>query len=130
MRGSASSLLPLSELASRVKERFGAPVRSKLFRFLHLLREGASMPRRITTTANPIKRAKDPRLAGAGGVVGTVAGVASVSEDELGVAAGAVAAVSGVLTVSADAPAVTGGVVVAAAGVAVGLRERADSPFG
>jgi len=130
LRGSASALLALSELASRVKERFGAPVRSKLFRFLHLLREGASMPRRITTTANPIKSDKDPRLAGAGGVVGTAAGVLTVSADVLAVVAGVVAAASGVLTVSEDVSAVTAGVVVAAAGVADGLRERAGSRVG
>jgi hypothetical protein len=121
--------LAWSELASRVKERFGVPVRSKLFRFLHLLREGASMPRRITTTANPIKSDKDPRLAGAVGVVGTAAGVLSVSEDVLAVAAGLVAVASGALTVSADVPAVTG-VVGATAGVADGLRERAARRVG
>jgi hypothetical protein len=129
LRDSASSLLALSELASRVKERFGVPVRSKLFRFLHLLREGASMPRTITSTANPIKSDRDPRLAGAVGVVGTAAGVLSVSEDVLAVAAGVVAA-SGVLTVSEGMPAVTAGVVAAVAGVAGGLRERAGSSVG
>ena len=120
MRGSASSLLALSELA-RVKERFGAPVRSKFFRFLHLLREGTSMPRTITSMAKPIKSHRDPRLAGAVGVVGTAAGMLSVSEDVLAGAAGVVAAASGVLTVSEDVPAATAGGVGAAAGVADGL---------
>ena len=106
------------------------PVRSKLFRFLHLLREGASVPRTITSTANAIKSHKDPRLAGAVGVVGTAAGVLSVSEDVLAVVARVVAAASGVLTVSEDVPAVTAGAVGAAAGVADGLLERAGSRVG
>jgi hypothetical protein len=110
-----------SKLDSRVKERFGVPVRSKFFRFLHLLREGASVPRTITSTANAIKSHKDPRLAGALGVLGTAAAVLSVSEDVLAVAAGVVVAAAGVLSVSEDVLAVAGNVVVVAAGVADGF---------
>ena len=85
-----------------VRERFGASVRAKLFRFLHLLREGMSMPITSTSTANKIKSDKDPRRAGAAGVV---------------------AAATGGLTGSSEAwLAVAAGLVVAAAAVAGGLR--------
>lgn len=115
-----------SELASRVNERFGVPVPAKLFRFLHLLKEGASMPMAITSTANTIKSHKDPCLAGAvGAVVATAAGVLTGSEDVPAVAAGVVVAATGVLTGSEDVLAVTSGVAVAAARFADILRGRA-----
>jgi len=101
--------LSWSELASRVKERFWAPVRSKSFRFLHLLKIGAIVPIAIITTASKIKSHKAPRLAGAAGVV-AAAGVLAASEDALAGAAGVAAAAAGVLAVAA-------GVVAAAAGV-------------
>jgi hypothetical protein len=106
-----------------VRERFGAAVRAKLFRFLHLLREGMSMPITSTSTANKIKSDKDPRLAGAAGVVAAATGGLTGSGDVLAVASGGVAAVSGLLTGSSeDLLAVTAGLVVAAAAVADGLR--------
>jgi hypothetical protein len=49
-------------LASFVKERFGVPVRSSIFRFLHLLRRGTSVPKTITSTTNEIKSDRDPAL--------------------------------------------------------------------
>jgi hypothetical protein len=38
-----------------VKERFGVPVRSSIFRFLHLTRRGASAAKTTTSTATKIK---------------------------------------------------------------------------
>ena len=110
--------MPWSELASRVKERFGAPVRSKLFRFLHRLRKGTMVPITITSTANAIKNHKDQPLEVAVGVVATATGVLTGSEDVLAVAAGVVPPASGVMTVSEDVLAVAAGAMVAAAGVA------------
>ena len=96
MRGPFGSLWPGSDFASRVKERFGAPVCSRLLRFLHLLRKGTSVPMTITSAPNAIKSHKDPRRAVGVGVVATAAGVLAVSEDALAVAAGVVAAAAGV----------------------------------
>jgi hypothetical protein len=118
-----------SELVSRLKERFGASVRSKLFRFLHLLRKGTSVPMTTTSTANPIKNQKDPALEVAVAGVATGAGVLTGSEDVL-VAAGVGLAAAGVLSGSVDVLAVTAGVVEAAAGVAGSFRGRAGSRTG
>jgi hypothetical protein len=117
--------LSWSELASRVKERFSAPVRSKSFRFLHLLKTGTIVPRTITSKANAIKNDTDQPLEVATGGVAAAAGVLAASEDELEVAAGGVAAAAGVLAVSEDELALTSGAVVAAAGVSDRLRGRA-----
>ena len=114
--------MPWSELASRVKERFWAPVRSKSFRFLHLLKKGNSAPMTITSTATAIQSQKDQLLEVTVGVVATAAGVLTGSADVLEVAAGVVAASAGVLTVSEDELAMAAGVVVAAAGVSDRLR--------
>ena len=92
-----------------MKERFGAPVRSSIFRFLHLPNRGVSVPITMISTATKIKSVKEPTLAGAVGVV---------------------AAAAGVLTVSEDGRAVAAGVVAAAAGVTEGLRGWADSRVG
>jgi hypothetical protein len=81
------------------------------------------MPMTRTSTANRIRSDKDPRLAGAEGVVAAAAGGLTGSEDVLAVASGGVAAVSGLLTGSSeDLLAVTAGLVVAAAAVSDGLR--------
>ena len=101
-----------------VKERFSAPVLSKAFRFLRLLRSGAIVPRTITTTANATKNQKDALLAGAAGGVTTAGGVLAVSAGVLAVAAGVLASAAGVLAGSEDVLAVAAGVVAAAAGVA------------
>jgi hypothetical protein len=117
LRGPPWSLLFLTELSSRLKERFWAPVCAKSLRFLHLLKRGNMVPRTITSTANGINNHEVQLLAGAVGVVSAAAGV-------LAVAAGVAAAVVGVTTVSADVLAVTSGAVAAAA-AAAGF---ADSP--
>ena len=105
----------MSELSSRLKERFWAPVRSNIFRFLHLLKTGTSVARTITSTANGIKIHEDQLLAGAVGVVAAAAGV-------LAVAAGVVVAAAGVTTVSAGVVTVSAGAAAAAAGAAGNLR--------
>ena len=97
LRGTEESLLLGSELASLVKERFSAPLRSKFFRFLHLLRRGAIVPMTITTTANAIRTQKDAPLAGLVGRVTAVAGALAVSEDVLAVSAGVASTAAGVL---------------------------------
>lgn len=51
-----------SELSSFVRERFGVPVRSNIFRFLHLPKTGTSVPTTTASTATKIKRNKDPLL--------------------------------------------------------------------
>src|SRR5450755_1639151 len=120
LRGPCESFLSWSVLASRVKERFGASVRSILFCFRHLPRNGTNIPRTITSTANAIKSHRVPRRAGAGVAVGAASGVVTVS-DELTVAAGGVAATSGVLAGSADLLAGTAGATAAATGGAKAL---------
>lgn len=50
------------ELSSRLKERFGSPVRSKFFRFLHRLMKGNIVPMATTSTPNAIKSHKDQPL--------------------------------------------------------------------
>ena len=104
-----------SELSSRLKERFWAPVRSKSFRFLHLLRTGTIVARMITTTANGIKSHELQLLPVAVGGGSAAAGV-------LAAAAGVVVAAAGGLTVSDDVLAATAGAAVAAAGSADILR--------
>jgi hypothetical protein len=82
-----------------VRERFGASVRAKLFRFLHLFRDGVSMPMTSTSTANKIKSHRDPRLVVGGvDVVATAAGVLTGSEDVLAAVSGVVAAAAGLRT--------------------------------
>jgi len=49
-------------LASFVNERFGLPVRSSIFRFLHLPMSGANVPKTITSTTNEIKSVREPAL--------------------------------------------------------------------
>lgn len=76
----------------------------------------------ITSTANAIKSHKDPRLAGAVGVVVPAAGVLAVSGGVLAAASGGVVPAAGVLAVSGDVLAVTAGAVAATAGFAGRLR--------
>ena len=107
-----------AELASRLKERFGASIRSRFFCFLHLLTKGNITPPTSTTTPTAIKSHKaQPLEAGVGvGVGATAAGELTGSLDEVSVVTG-ITALAGV--VLAD----TAGVVVAAAGVSVRFRE-------
>lgn len=110
-----------SELASRVRDRFGVPVRSNIFRFLHLLRKGARVPNAITSKASEIKSHKAPRLAGTLGVAAETSGALAVSEEVL---AGALPETSGVLALPEDVAAVTtAGVVAPAVDFADSLRE-------
>ena len=85
----------------------GAPVPSKAFCFLHLLKNGNIVPMTITSTATAIQSHKDQPPELAAGVVAVAAGVLTGSEDVLEVAAGVAAAAAGVLTVSEDELAVT-----------------------
>src|ERR1700732_1717366 len=105
-----------AELASRLKERFGASVRSRFFCFLHLLTKGNITPPTSTTRPAAIKSHKaQPLDARVGAGVATAAGVLSGSLDGMSVATG-ITAVAGVL-------AITAGVAVAAAGISVCFRE-------
>lgn len=115
------SLLPWSELTSRLKERFGAPVRSKLFCFLHLLKKGNPVPMTITSTANAIQSQRVQSREVAAGLGAAASGVLAGSEDGLEV----VAAEGGVPADFEDELSVTAGVVAAAAGVADRFRGRA-----
>jgi len=63
-------------------ERFGVPVCSSNFRFLHLLRAGYSVPKTITSRTNEIKSDRE----GTGGVAAVAAGVPSLSDDGLATA--------------------------------------------
>jgi hypothetical protein len=49
-------------LASFVKERFRLPVRSGIFRFLHLPMSEVIVPRTITSMTNEIKSVSEPAL--------------------------------------------------------------------
>jgi hypothetical protein len=94
-----------------VKERFSAPVCSKFFRFLHLLRRGAIVPMTITNTANAIRNQKDPPLAGFVGEVAAVAGALAVSGELFAVSAGVDSTAAGVLVGVAGGVASAAGVV-------------------
>ena len=106
-----------------VKERFSAPVCSKFFRFLHLLRRGAIVPRTMTTTANAIKNQKDAPLAGFVGEVAAVAGALAVSRELLAVSAGVASTAAGVLAGAAVGVASAGG----AASCSRGCAGRRDA---
>lgn len=45
-----------------MRERFGVPVRSSIFRFLHLNRKGAIVAKAIISTASKIMSDRDPPL--------------------------------------------------------------------
>lgn len=99
-------------LTSLVKERFGVPVRSSIFRFLHLPSSGIIVPRTTTRTTKAIKIDKEPVLWVTGGVTAAASGVPAGAEGVPAVAASAAAG----LVVSADGLAVAAS---AAAEVAV-----------
>jgi hypothetical protein len=123
----SKSELAFIVLASLVKERFGVPDRSSIFRFLHLPTRGANVPKTTINTTNRIKSDRDPALrvtVGAVGAVGAVeaaSGVAVGSEDGLAAAAAVVESPGGGLTVSADGLTVAAEAPAAAACVAVRL---------
>lgn len=110
-----------------MRERFGAPVRSKLFRFLHRLSEGTITPMTITNTASEIKSHKDPWLAG---VAATATGALTGSAEVLAIAAGGVASGAEGVAASEDELAVAAGGTAAAAGGAERLRECARKCVG
>ena len=109
------SLVPGSELALRVKERFWPLVCSKSFCFLHLLKRGVSAPITSTSTIKETKIPGDPlqtdvvdfaggELTGAGGALEVAAGVEAVAAGVLIFSAGATAAgvVGGSFRLGAD----------------------------
>jgi hypothetical protein len=110
-----------------VKDRFGVPVRSSIFRFLHLPKRGASVPKTTTSTTNEIKSVRDPVLRITVGIGAAAAGVLSLSEDGLAVAAGVAASggvgasAAGGLTVSEDGSTVAAGAVAVVAFVTESL---------
>jgi hypothetical protein len=102
-----------------VKERLGVPVRSSIFRFLHLPTRCAIVPKTITSTTNAIKSDRDPRVAAAARVAESLRGNAAHPKCS---ASGPTARSNpGVLTVAED------GLAVAAASAAGVPREvRSD----